>query len=122
MDTTLFNFDFKVKNKGFSFFAKLPKGIDQKEKLLSALSHCLELPDHFGMNWDAFEDCLHDFNWVNKKTVILFHEDVPLMNAKDDQLVYLEILLGAIQTWKNSPKHEFIVSFPAASKSYLNSL
>lgn len=120
MDTSLFNFDYQIKNKDYTFVAKLPKGISQKQQLLSSLSNCLKFPDYFGMNWDALDDCLSDFNWISRKTIVLYHEDVPLMIAKEEQSTYLEILLHAVDTWKNSPKHEFIVSFPSAVKSYLN--
>lgn len=37
--------------------------LGDKASLLIALGHALDLPDYFGANWDALEECLGDFSW-----------------------------------------------------------
>ena len=38
-------------------------GVRTKSELLASLSAALQFPPHFGMNWDALNDCLTDLSW-----------------------------------------------------------
>ena len=42
-----------------------------KEELLAAMSDALVLPDYFGQNWDALEECLHDLEYDGDMLVLL---------------------------------------------------
>ena len=37
-------------------------GASDKEDLLRRIGIALEFPDYFGMNWDAFDECLRDIS------------------------------------------------------------
>ena len=39
-------------------------GAQDKEALLERLAVALALPEWFGGNWDALEDCLTDLSWL----------------------------------------------------------
>ncbi len=54
-------------------------------------------PSYFGRNWDAFEECIRDFSWVDEGEVILFHKNLPLAENPSDQKLYIEILRSAIE-------------------------
>jgi RNAse (barnase) inhibitor barstar len=44
------------------------KYCDTKEKLFNTFSDILSFPSYFGKNWDAFNDCIHDLEWIKNKT------------------------------------------------------
>jgi RNAse (barnase) inhibitor barstar len=39
------------------------QGVESKERFLRACAEAMQFPQHFGDNWDAFEDCLTDLEW-----------------------------------------------------------
>ena len=91
----------------------VPKMISSKQELLDAFEHGLNFPNYFGKNWDAFEECINDLSWLEKRKVVIIHEDVPDRLPKKDLNIYLEILQDAVAGWRNKPgKHELEVVFP----------
>lgn len=46
-------------------------GITGKQALMAALSEALSLPDWFGNNWDALDECLRDLGWLEQKGHVL---------------------------------------------------
>jgi hypothetical protein len=98
--------------------APIPAGIDSKTALFRALVPALALPDHFGANWDALDECLRDLSWIGKKTVALVHEDLPAL-PKRELATYLAILSDAVNDWKEGEEHALLVHFPAAAEKTL---
>lgn len=73
-------------------------GAQDKEALLARLAMALALPDWFGGNWDALEDCLTDLSWrAGAGHVILIKEHGEL--PADDLGVLLEVLAAAADHW-----------------------
>jgi RNAse (barnase) inhibitor barstar len=69
----------------------VPAGIKSKPQLLSFLSKAIPLPDYFGKNWDALEECLADLK-PSDGEIILSHQDIPMAGSATEQKIYLEIL------------------------------
>jgi hypothetical protein len=84
----------------------LPVGLKTKRELLDFLQGAVPLPDYFGENWDALEECLADLDWLPEKKLLLSHRDIPLAETAD-QRIYLSILAAAV---KASPHLQ--VAFP----------
>jgi hypothetical protein len=75
----------------------VPARIEIKSELLNFLARTFPLPDYFGQNWDALEECLGDLSWRDDKKIILVHHDIPLENVPADTRIYLQVLSGAAQ-------------------------
>ena len=73
----------------------LPAGIENKTALLAFLRDALSLPDYFGDNWDALEECLNDVDAMGPQKIVLIHGDIPLEKSPSDQRIYLQILAEA---------------------------
>ncbi|HQR46453.1 MAG TPA: barstar family protein [Thermoanaerobaculia bacterium] len=101
--------------------ARIPAGIDGKTALFRALVPALALPDWFGANWDALEECLRDLSWIEKRTVALVHEDLPALPQKE-LATYLSILSDSVADWKEGDEHALAVVFPAKAERAVRAL
>ena len=61
----------------------------------------LQFPSYFGENWDAFEDCLLDLEWLPAKgyVIILTNANHLLKNAPHELHVFCDILNRAAEEW-----------------------
>jgi RNAse (barnase) inhibitor barstar len=85
----------------------VPARIETKADLLDFLAREFPLPDYFGHNWDALEECLGDLSWLGAEKVALAHRDIPLEKAPADRRIYLQILSRAAAVSKH-----LSISFP----------
>ena len=93
--------------------ADLPASIRSKQKLLRTLADELRLPDFFGYNWDALEECLRDLSWRPEGNVQIRHRDLPLSPGSQDRRTYLRILQSATAFWAKSDSRLLECQFPA---------
>ncbi len=68
----------------------IPPRLEGKTALLAFLREALRLPDYFGENWDALEECLADLPGPGR--TVLVHHDIPLEADASGQRIYLKIL------------------------------
>ena len=94
--------------------AIVPAGIRSEEKLFSILSKELKFP-YFGRNWDALNDCLHDFSWTDIFQITVIHRDIPALGTHDTR-IYLDILACCVEDWKPDEDHQLRVVFPLSQK------
>lgn len=92
-----------------SFIASLPK-INGVKHLFDELAEKLRFPNYFGGNWDAVNDCLNDFAWIEEKNIIVIHESSINLKKKDFD-IYIDILYNTILSWLSDEKHSFKVIF-----------
>jgi RNAse (barnase) inhibitor barstar len=69
--------------------------------LFGEFAQALALPDYFGHNWDALEECLADLEWLPAKGYILLITDAQavLPEADEEYETLLEILDDAGEAW-----------------------
>ncbi len=91
------------------------KWTEEKDALFEALDRQLHLPSYFGMNWDALDECLRDFHWIQTRRIVIVHLDLPALDVKD-LVIYLGILDDSVAYWRSDPEHEIVVVFPSSSR------
>ncbi len=103
------------------FTAKINKNIVSKQELLNILFVSLKFPDYFGFNWDALDECLTDFEWIEEKNIVIIHEELPRIGSASLKL-YLSVLSDAIEDWKEGEEHKLEVYFPIEVKEQVEKL
>ncbi len=76
-----------------------------RERLFQEWAAALQFPSYFGENWDAFEECLSDLEWLPPGGLVLFitRSDLLLELTPDDDLDTLaDILITVAREWKNN--------------------
>jgi len=100
-----------VTEKQKDFVTEIPAGLTSRDDLFKALQDKLKLPNYFGHNWDALQECLEDLSWIKQRRVIIIHRDVPALKQKDIA-EYRDVLATSSQHWVSSGEHELLVAFP----------
>src|SRR5213594_839964 len=98
-----------------SFVAIVPRRITDSKQLLNVLNERLKLPEYFGFNWNALEECLRDFHWIKQRKIVLIHEDLPALPASD-VASYVDVLNESVRYWKSDKAHQFVVVFPKSCR------
>lgn len=100
-----------------AFNVEVPSGIRSKKELLRLLGASLNFPDYYGVNWDAFEECIRDLSWLPDGNVVIKHNDLPVENDEDSVQTYLAILRDAVAKWSDCEERNLISVFPIQLKS-----
>lgn len=99
-----------------AFICPIPGGIQSTDELLAALSARAQFPDLSGDSWDSAFDCLRDFSWVKKRTIVVVHRDLPLQSMRDECRTYLHMLKDAVLQRRlasaDGREQELVVLFP----------
>lgn len=91
-----------AKKAGYAFFHVDGRNVQRKEQLMTAMATALDLPEHFGRNWDALEECLLELEGIEAKGYVLLYDHIDgLLTAHPDQFTtLLEVLRDAVEAWK----------------------
>ena len=93
--------------------------IKSKTELFNILYKSLMLPDYFGFNWDALSDCLQDFHWITQQGILLVHDELPSLDDVTFH-IYIQILIDAVNDWKEGEEHYFEIVFPENVESIIS--
>ena len=96
----------------------VPSSIADKEEILNFYAQELNFPEYFGENWDAFNECITDLNWLSQKLIKIIHTDIPLINFNDKK-IYIDLLEEAVISWKDENEHQLFVYFPESTKDQI---
>jgi len=62
----------------------------------------LEFPSYFGRNWDAFDECMADLEWVGADAYLVTVLDggAVLRDEQDDLAVFVAIMVSVAEEWQ----------------------
>src|SRR5512141_2646524 len=82
-----------------------------KRGLFDAFAKALKFPEHFGKNWDAFNDCLSDLAWLDGKGWVLILTNCRPFATKNaaDFDVTLDLLEGVVACWQEEGKPFWVI-------------
>jgi Barstar (barnase inhibitor) len=68
-----------------------------KQRTFQEWAAALQFPYYFGYNWDAFEECMGDLEWIDASAVIIFIAQAAriLPDSSQDRNILFEILRSA---------------------------
>ena len=75
-------------------------------------------PDYFGFNWDALSECIRDFHWITQQGIVLVHDELPAIDEAS-LLIYMNILIDAVNDWKEGEEHYLEIVFPKNAENLL---
>lgn len=97
---------------GFTLFHVEGGTADSKDGFLELMSKALNFPDYFGMNWDAFEDCLTDMvSHEEAGGYLILYKGFETFAEKEpeDFSTALEIFKDATSFWSEQGKRMVVV-------------
>ncbi|MGM7636578.1 barstar family protein [Bacillus sp. Hm123] len=74
----------------------------------------MNFPDYFTDNWDGFDECINDLDWLpNKGFLLVFDNSECILSAqKEELLTFFEIMNATIQEWKDGEQFDDFSSSP----------
>ncbi len=87
-----------------AFFRLNFSRVSTKRGLLRKTARILRFPFYFGGNWDAFEECLNDLEWLDFRGYVLLFDNLKTFRrrAPEEMEVLRSILQDTAAAWKES--------------------
>ena len=106
-----------AKTLGLNVFKLNLGGARGKSDLLDRFAKALSFPAHFGKNWDAFNDCLTDMQWLDGKGWVVIVANAERFAEKNEEefTTAIKILTGAAEHWRALKKPFWIIIQAQAS-------
>jgi RNAse (barnase) inhibitor barstar len=104
---------------GLLFFNIDLSGTATKEAFMQHVSSKLDFPLYFGMNWDAFEECISDLSWCPARGYAIVFDKIEefAQNAPGDLRTAREIFVAAASSWKKKKVAFYIIMVEPALKN-----
>lgn len=92
----------QIRAKKMAFFHLEGQRIEKKEQFFNHASVAMKFPSHFGANWDAFYDCITDFEWVEAKGYCIYfdHTDSFTQHHESQLETVVELFEDAVEFWE----------------------
>lgn len=84
-----------------TFFAIIDGNeINNLSELFNAFMKVFKFPDYFGMNWNAFDECINDLDWLDANSYILVLKNIDTkFNDQQNLNTLLRILCNSANEW-----------------------
>lgn len=84
--------------------------IKSLDDIFNEFSAVYQFPEYFGCNWDAFDECMNDLDWINSNAfaMLLLNFDSMVTNCEPHNIqVLIKILNNTCLNWKNGSEDGF---------------
>ena len=98
-----------------------PVDVSDEAKFLDELKFILNLPDYYGSNWNALDECLRDPDWMDNRTILICHSHLPHLSRQGCK-IYLDVLSDAISYWRAERQGELRGVFLVEDIPYIKGL
>ena len=100
-----------ARGKSMAFFHLEGKKIEKKEQFLNHAAVAMKFPSHFGNNWDAFYDCITDFDWVGSEAYMIYfdHTDAFAAHHESQLETVIELFQDAVDSWKGEGRSMLVL-------------
>lgn len=91
-------------DQGVKVFYLDGRAINSKKSFFIKAAEVMQFPEYFGHNWDAFDECITDLEWVPAKRYVLIYNKPNLFaetNPLDWQIAY-DTLQSAVDYWQST--------------------
>ncbi|ARJ37688.1 hypothetical protein SporoP8_01595 [Sporosarcina ureae] len=79
-----------------------------KKELLKQFYLNLNFPSYFSENWDSFDECINDLEWLESSFFVIFINNFELLLSKDlsERENFFEILMSSIRDWRDGNNYQ----------------
>ena len=106
--------------KNEAFVAHISR-INGVKHLFNLLCEKLWFPNYFGFNWDATDECLNDFSWIEEVDIIIVHDSAINLDKKDFE-IYIDMLYNAVMFWCSDGEHNMSIVFRTDYKEIIEDI
>lgn len=87
------------------------KRVTSKEEFLTVVAQALEFPGYYGRNWDAFDECIRDLEWLPARGYVLVLDEYQWLAQRDPEnwTIALAILKEAATTWSRTDTPMYVL-------------
>lgn len=92
--------------KKMAFFHLEGRKIEKKEQFFNHAAVAMKFPAHFGNNWDAFYDCITEFDGVDAEGFVIYfdHTDAFASHHESQLETLVELFQDAVDFWREEGK------------------
>lgn len=107
-----------------AFFHLEGQKIEKKEQFLNHAAVAMKFPSHFGNNWDAFYDCITDFEWQESDHYVIYfdHTDAFADHHESQLETVIELFQDAVKFWKDEGKSMLVLLSGSSAPSGVKKL
>jgi RNAse (barnase) inhibitor barstar len=101
----------EAKASGLACFHMDGKSMDGKKQLFNQAATVMHFPDYFANNWDSFEECITDFEWIDNPGFVLQFDHIDHLQEKHpaDLENFIDIMIDTCEYWNDEGKALYVL-------------
>jgi RNAse (barnase) inhibitor barstar len=100
-----------AKKAGYAYFHLDGKAMDGKKALFNQAATVMHLPDYFASNWDSFEECVTDFEWLDNPGFVIHFEHIEHFQQHHgaELETFIEMMIDVCEYWDEEKRPMLVV-------------